>query len=156
METAGIRRLLRLAMFLMAVGGAVLHQRYHPSLGAFEGQGGAAFANSVAMVLSLADVVHVTWLFSRKSTASWGYLVNGLIVIFGTVIMVHFGLTRTYVPGSPLYRHLLIPTTPYILLAWADFSLGAVLYRLWFAESEPRKKTPAAAPGVVAGDEAAS
>jgi hypothetical protein len=71
-------------------------------------------------------------MFSKKETASWGYLLNGLIVIYGTVFMTHFGWAKMHSPGTPLYGYLFTSTSPEVIIAWADFFLGAVLYRLWF------------------------
>jgi len=80
----------------------------------------------------------VTYLFSRKETAAWGYLLNGLIVIYGTVFMTHFGWSSVNASDGSLPDYLLHPNTPEICIAWADFCLGAVLYRLWFIEPQAK------------------
>ena len=54
-------------------------------------------------------------------------------------MMTHFGWSLIGGSGSHVLSHLYHATTPEIIIAWADFSLGAVLYRLWFIEP---KATP--------------
>ena len=128
---SNIRRVLLVAMFLFAVGSLSVHFKVHSP---FDNPGseGLSFTNSTASVFAFLDVVLVTFLFSRKKTAAWGYLFNGLIVIYGIVLMVHCGLAKAYTPETPLFQYLFIPTSPYIIIACTDFLLGYVLYNLWF------------------------
>jgi hypothetical protein len=132
-----IRRVLLAAMFLFAVGSLAVHFKVHPPFGS-PGSKGLSFTNSTASVFAFLDVVLVTFLFSRKKTAAWGYLFNGLIVIYGIVIMVHCGWAKAYTPETPLYQYLFTATSPYIIIACTDFLLGYVLYNLWFLD--PVKK----------------
>lgn len=143
MPIANIRRGLLVAMFLFAVGSLAVHFTiYSP----FDNPGGEglSFTNSTASVFSFLDVVLVTFLFSRKKTAAWGYLFNGLIVIYGIVFMTHCGLAKAYTPGTPFFQNLSTPTSPFIILACTDFLLGYVLYNLWFLD--PAKKPVPVAP----------
>lgn len=129
-DVAKIRRNLLLGLFLLASASLITHFSWHPPLRAPEGR---ALANTMASVLTLLDAVWVTWLFSRKKTAAWGYLINGLLVIYGTVFMTHFGWSAVGGQASP-FRYLLHSMTPEIMILWADFFAGSVLYRLWFIE----------------------
>jgi len=135
-----IRRVLLVAMFLFAAGSLALHFNIHSP---FDNPGneGLSFTNSTASVFAFLDVVLVTFLFSRKKTAAWGYLFNGLIVIYGIVFMVHCGWAKIYTPETPIYQYLFTPTSPYIIIACTDFLLGYVLYNLWFMD--PVKKPDA-------------
>lgn len=128
---SNIRRTLLLGMFLLSAGGLVLHYSWHSPLHPLDGQG---LPNSVAFSLNLLDAVLVTFLFSRKKTASWAYLLNGLLAVYGTVFMTHFGWSAIVGAGGSLFDFLLHPTAPEILILWADFFAGAALYRLWFVE----------------------
>lgn len=141
-QVSEIRRALLAALFLLAAGCLTLHLHYHSPFGAAASEG-LSFANYTASAFSLLDVVLVTFLFSRKKTAVWGYLINGLFVIYGVVLMTHFGWARVHSPGNPLYRYLFTPTSPYVILAAVDFLMGHVLYKLWFLEPA-RPKEPAA------------
>ena len=139
-QIANIRRALIVFMFLFAVGSLTVHFRFHPP---FENPGGdgLSFTNSVASVFTFLDVVLVTFFFSRKKTAAWGYLFNGLIVIYGIVFMIHCGWAKISSPGTPLAEYLFTPTSPYIIMACIDFLLGYVLYKLWFM-NPPKKVEP--------------
>jgi hypothetical protein len=130
-DVSRVRKTLLFGMFLLATGSLTLHLKVHPPLSAPPGMG---FTNSVAGIFSLLDVVLVTYMFSRKETASWGYLFNGLIVIYGTVFMTHCGWAKIYSPETPFYQYLFTSTSPDVIIAWADFFMGAVMYRLWFME----------------------
>jgi len=126
-----IRRTLLMGVFLLAAGSLAIHLTLHSP---FHPPVGQRFTNSLASFFALLDAVLVTFLFSRKKTAAWGYLLNGLLVIYGTVLMTHFGQSHsTLFKGFPLSL-LYHATTPEIIIAWADFCAGAVLYRLWFME----------------------
>jgi len=130
-DVAKVRRNLLLGLFLLAAASLVTHFSWHSPV---HPPDGLALPNRMASLLALLDVVGVTYLFSGKKRAAWGYLLNGLLVIYGTVFMAHFGLSAvSHRGGSPL-EYLMIPTMPEILIAWADFYAGSVLYRLWFVE----------------------
>jgi len=130
-------------MFLFAAGSLALHFKIHSP---FDNPGGEGlfFTNTTATLFALLDVVLVTYLFSRKKTAVWGYLFNGLIVIYGIVMMVHCGVAKAYTPATALYQYLFIPTSPYVIMACTDFLLGYVLYNMWFMD--PARKPEPVAP----------
>lgn len=130
-DVSKVRRTLLVGMFLLALGGLALHFRLHAPLDPPAGQG---FPNSAAFFFSLFDAAVITWLFSRKKTAAWGYLFNGLLVIYGTVLMTHFGWSYIELSGRSLLSYLYHAVTPEIIIAWADFCFGVVMYRLWFME----------------------
>jgi hypothetical protein len=142
-----LRSSLLLALFLLALGGMIIHYLVHTPLVDLDGDGSGEviFTNLAAVLFSLLDVFLVTFLFSRKSTASWAYMLNGLIVIYGTVFMAHSGIAKVHAPGVPFYRYLLIPTSPDIFIAWADFFMGYLMFKLWFLEA-PVKTEPARQP----------
>jgi hypothetical protein len=135
MESADNRKVLLGALFLMAVSGLMLHLRIHPIWAPDKANPAVQiFRGSfiIASLLPLLDVVVVTALFASRRTAVYGYLLNGLIVIYGTVLMFHFMIARLGPAGAPLMDWLLWKSTlPDIGLAWADFFVGAVLYKTW-------------------------
>jgi hypothetical protein len=130
-DVSKIRRTLLIGMFLLAAGALAIHFNIHSPV---DPPADLAFPNTAASVFALFDAAVVTWLFSRKKTAAWGYLFNGLLVIYGTVFMTHFGWSHNAGPDTSFFGYLYHATTPEIIIAWADFCLGAVLYRLWFIE----------------------
>lgn len=141
-DAARLRHLLLLCLFLMAFGAVGLHLNYHPPLEELENPGEyvPVFRNIFALGCALADVVLVTFLFSRKKTAAWGYLLNGMLIIYGTVIMTQYGWLQVHYQEGSLINYFFHPTLPYLSVAWADFFAGAVLYKLWFVP-EPEPKT---------------
>jgi hypothetical protein len=127
------KRALLLALFLVALGGFFLHFRIHPFmvqdkvnpvLFHFSG------TNFLAFLFPLTDVVIVTILFAFRRTAVYGFLLNGLIVIYGTVFMTHFSIAQLIGQHLPLQAGLLKSLLPDVAILWADFFLGKALYDL--------------------------
>ena len=84
-----------------------------------------------ATLFPVVDVILVTALFMSRKTAVYGYLLNGLLVIYGTVFMAHFSLAEMAAKSIPLQAMLLKSTLPDIMVAWADFFAGKALYDLY-------------------------
>lgn len=79
---------LIIALLLLSIAGCILHYRAHPFLTPDKVvQGALVFnvTNFMAFLFSAIDVVLVTILFLSRKTALYGYLLNGLIVIHGTI-----------------------------------------------------------------------
>jgi hypothetical protein len=127
------RKALLVALFLLAVSGLMLHYRIHnfmvPDM---THPGTLMFDRSrfLAFIFPLADVILVTLLFISRKTAVFGYLLNGLIVIYGTVFMAHYSIAEIYAKSLPPSVWLLKSTLPDIGIAWADFFIGKALYDL--------------------------
>lgn len=138
MEAGRNRQLLLGALFLMACAAFLLHYRIHPFwVPDEENPGTSLFRGSylAASLLPLIDVVLVTLLFASRRTAVYGYLLNGLLVIYGTVLMTHFSIAGLGPKSPPLIDWIMKSTLPDIALAWADFLIGAALYRTWTQET---------------------
>ena len=124
------RRSLFSALVLLGVGGFLLHYRIHPFLVTDKLTGGVSFDGTefIASLLGLADVFVVTLLFISRKTAVYGYLLNGMLVILGTILMTHFSIAyfiaKGIPPGGPIINSML----PDIAIAWADFLVGRALY----------------------------
>jgi len=119
------------ALIILAVAGLLLHLRIHffmvpDKLNAV----GTVFdpTRFLSFIFPLFDVVVVSALFLSRKTAVYGYLFNGLIVIYGTVFMAHFSLAEMVAKSIPLSQMLLKSTLPDIGIAWADFFVGKALY----------------------------
>ncbi|NJD55516.1 MAG: hypothetical protein FIA94_03815 [Nitrospirae bacterium] len=122
------------ALVLLAVSGLLLHYRIHPFLvpdrlhpyiSVFDG------SKLPATLLPLIDVIVVTALFLQRKTAAYGYLLNGVLVIYGTIFMAHFSLAEIVAKNIPFPAMLLKSTLPDIGIAWADFFVGKALYDLY-------------------------
>ena len=82
----------------------------------------------LSFLFSLTDVVLVTVLFMSSKTSAFGYLLNGLIVIYGTVFMAHYSIAELTARSAPLSDWFIKSTLPDIGIAWGDFLIGKVLY----------------------------
>jgi hypothetical protein len=124
------------ALVLLAVGGLLLHARVHyfmlpdklnPEHLIFD------ITRFFSFIFSLIDVVVVTWLFLSRKTAIYGYLLNGFIVIYGTILMAHFSLVDISLHSLSLSQILIKTTLPDIGIAWADFFVGKALYEYYLS-----------------------
>jgi hypothetical protein len=125
---------LLITLFLLAVSGLLLHFRIHNFMVADKLHPGTFSFDStrfLATPFPLIDVVVVTLLFLSRKTAVYGYLLNGLIVIYGTVFMAHFSIANIVAKSIPLQSMVLNSTLPDIGMAWADFFVGKALYDLY-------------------------
>ena len=77
----------------------------------------------------------MTALFTSRRTAALGYLINGMLVIYGTVLMGHFSVAMLAPLKPTLHDWFFKSTIPDILLAWADFMVGKALYESWMREA---------------------
>jgi hypothetical protein len=121
------------ALFLLAISGLLLHYRIHNFMVADRlNPGGFIFDSPkfMATLFPLIDVVLVTALFMSRRTAVYGYLLNGLIVIYGTIFMAHFSIAEIAAKSIPFPAMLLKSTLPDIGIAWGDFFVGKALYDL--------------------------
>ncbi len=131
------RRLLIITLFLLALAGLLLHYRIHPFMIADKLNPEVKVfdpAKFLSFIFPLFDVVIVTALFLSRKTAVYGYLFNGIIVIYGTIFMAHFSIAEMLAKSIPLGQMILKSTLPDIAIAWADFFVGKVLYELYMAE----------------------
>lgn len=128
MKTKGV---LLTALFLLAVSGLALHYRIHnfmvadavnPAIVRFDS------TRFLAFLFPLMDVVIVTTLFASRKTCVYGFLLNGIIVIYGTVLMAHFSIAQLSAKSAPVEDWFLKSTLPDIGICWADFFIGKALY----------------------------
>jgi hypothetical protein len=128
---------LIIILFLLAISGFLLHYRVHAFLLPDKVAPGAFIFNKtnfLASLFSLIDAVIVTTLFLSRKTAVYGYLLNGLIVIFGTIFMAHFSIVDIMAKSIPMASWITRSTLPDIGIAWADFLVGKSLYDLYITQ----------------------
>jgi hypothetical protein len=122
------------ALFLIAASGLMLHLRIHyfmvpdklnPEIIHFDS------TRFLSFIFPLIDVIVVTALFLSRKTAVYGYLLNGIIVIYGTVFMAHFSIADLMAKSAPIQDWFLKSTLPDIGIAWGDFFIGKALYGLY-------------------------
>ncbi|HWR98389.1 MAG TPA: hypothetical protein VN317_08195 [Candidatus Methanoperedens sp.] len=137
MSEAASRRSLLVALVLLALTALVLHSLAHPVLAPDKEHPGQTLFRGpfvAATLLPLIDLVVVTGLFLFRGTSPLAYLLNGMLVIYGTVLMGHFGivgLTAGAAQGHWIFKSMLID----IALVWVDFLIGKALYESWLREA---------------------
>ena len=132
-----MKRALLIALVLCAGAALMLHYRVHPYMVPDPSKPGTLIFNStkfLSFLFPLLDLTLVTILFLRRKTAVYGYLLNGLFVIYGTIFMTHFSLAYFLAKSIPPQDWFLNSTLPDIALAWADFFIGKALYDLIIKE----------------------
>jgi nitrite reductase (NADH) large subunit len=128
-----MKRALIIALLLLALFAASLHWRHQP----IRTERGLNVANLIGNVFTWIDAVVVTALFLRRRTAALGFLLNGILVIYGSVLMLRFNALMP--PGtrpSGLYGWLVASTAPDLAVAWADFLVGAALWMVYVREGQ--------------------
>ena len=132
------RRTLLAALVLLALVALVMHYLAHPVFAPDkEHPGQTIFRGSflAASLLPLLDLVVVTALFLSRRTAPLAFLINGVLVIYGTVLMGHFSIAMLAPRGPSLADWFLRSTFPDIALAWGDFMIGRALFASWMQET---------------------
>jgi hypothetical protein len=128
------KRTLLISLFLLAVSGMLLHYRIHsflvhdkidPAIVRFDG------TKFFSFLFPFLDVVLVTTLFASRRTFVYGYMLNGMIVIYGTVFMTHYSISEFAAKSVPAGQWFVKSTLPDIGIAWADFFAGKALYELY-------------------------
>jgi hypothetical protein len=110
-----------LSLLLLSLGGLLLHLKLHPI--PIDPDNPQNPANLVPFVFCLLGAVAVPVLLGRKKTFLAGYLINGIGVIVGTIIMAHMSFAS---PPRPLTAGgvLLRSSLPYILLLLPKLLIG--------------------------------
>lgn len=128
---------LIIALLLLSAAGCILHYRAHPFLAPDKVVQGAFVFNStnfMAFLFSAIDIVVVSTLFLSRKTFVYGYLLNGLIVIYGTILMAHYSIADVLFKSIPVSSWLLKTTIPHICISWADFLVGKALYDVYMRQ----------------------
>jgi hypothetical protein len=126
------RKTLLAALFLLALSGLMLHYRIHNFMVPDKLDPGAVLFDKtkfLSFLFPCIDLFLVTLLFVSRRTVVYGYLLNGLLVIYGTIFMIHFSIAEL-TASVPLDAWFLKSTIPDIGIAWADFFVGKALYDL--------------------------
>lgn len=109
-----------IALFLLSAGGLLLHLRIHPLPGGPDNPQNPA--NIIPFVFCLLGVFAVPLLLCSVRTFVIGYLVNGMGVVIGTIIMGHMSISSP--PELSMSGLLLGTALPYILLLLPKLFIG--------------------------------
>ena len=97
------------SLFMLSLGGFLLHYLVHP----LEKQS----YGFLPFFAGLISIIVVTVLFFFKKMIPFAYLLNGMLVIIGTITMAHFSLVK-----FPLFAD--------IFMLWSAFFTGKALFDL--------------------------
>lgn len=123
------KKTLLLSLFLLSLGGLLLHLRIHAPWQ----EGRLVMPLVLAPLINLVSLILVIICFSRKETAELGYLLNGLTVILGIILMSQLSL-ENWPAAMPWYAALLNTTLADSLLLLGKFMAGKALFELYFPE----------------------
>ncbi len=129
------RRALLFALVILGLTGLMIHYKVHPFLTSENGTVQFSGTFFLANIFPLIDVLVVTLLFLSRKTVVYAYLLNGLIVIFGTILMAHFSIVMLTAESIPPGRWILDSLLPDIGIAWADFFVGKAIFDSYFSTS---------------------
>ena len=116
-----VKTTLIIALVAISLGGLMLHVRIH--------EVAKNPANIIPVIAGILSIIAVPWLFAFRSTIHYGYVLNGMLAILGTIIMAHFSIAHWPVPatlGSVLLKTLLAD----ILILWTAFFIGKAVFDL--------------------------
>jgi hypothetical protein len=90
------------------------------------------------LISGVLSILVIPMLFSFKKTIEYGYVLNGFLVIIGTVGMAHFSIVHWPAPatlGSIILKTMLAD----ILILWSKFFIGKALFDLEIYGYDPHK-----------------
>jgi hypothetical protein len=116
-----VKTTLLVGLVALSVGGFFLHLRIHPLA--------KNPANIVPIVSGVLGIVIVPLLFSSRKLIAYGYVINGMETIIGTVLMAHYSIAHWPTPVTPgaIIFHTLLAD---ILVLWSKFFLGKAIFDL--------------------------
>ena len=112
-----------LALFAISLGGWLMHWRIHPvSSNPF---------NLIPFIFGIVNTIVVPCLMNIKKTVIIGYLINGVGVILGSIVMVHFSLAA--VPPKVTISWLLLRTTfAYVAILIAKLFIAQNILKTYY------------------------
>lgn len=126
-QKKAIKATLILALFFLSLGGWCLHLRIHPPER-------SAF-NSIPFLTGILSVFCLPLLFCFRRTLALAYILNGFVVILGTILMAHFSIAHFQGPLT-LTNIFLNTTFPDIAILWGRFAISRAIFKLEFLRSE--------------------
>lgn len=111
-----------LALFLISLGGLLLHLRIHwpPK----------EISLWLPAIFGVVTTFVLPFMFNNAKTIAWAYLINLAAVIVGTIAMANFSLENWQ--GPVTIKGLVLQTTlADILVLWAKLPLAQIILRYW-------------------------
>ena len=119
------KTMLLMGLIMIALGGFLLHSRFHPA--------DAKTANIVPAICGILSIIVVPILFLFRRTIAYGYVLNGFTVIIGTITMAHLSIAtwpeNTAVTAKTIIFGTLLMD---IIILWGKFFIGKAIFDLEF------------------------
>jgi len=114
-------------LFLISLGGFLLHLRIHPLH--------VNPANYVPFIAGIVASFIVPFMFFIDELVPYAYMINGILAIIGTITMAHFSFA--HFPKNPTFMTLLTNTLfADIAILWAKFVFGKAIFDLAHIKSD--------------------
>src|SRR4030042_1413614 len=110
-----IKSMLLIGLLVLSIGGLLLHTRIHSVR--------TNYSNLVPAVSGVLSILVVPLLFCFRRTIAYGYVLNGFLVIIGTITMAHFSIAHWPNPAT-VQAVILNTTLADILILWGKFFIG--------------------------------
>jgi len=110
------------AIFLIALGGLLLHIRIHTLE--------ASVFNIAPRIIGIISIIVLPFLFNSKKTAPFGYALNLVAIIAGTITMAYFSISTWNEPIT-VSNMLLHSTLADILILAARWPIAHNILRYW-------------------------
>jgi hypothetical protein len=117
-----IRVLLVLGLIFVSLGGWMLHVRIHPPTDLAR--------NFIPFITGIIGIIIVPAMFFPKKTRAYAYVINGMMVIIGTITMAHFSLARLAENPVTLEAIFLGTILCDIFILFTNFFIGKALFEL--------------------------
>lgn len=114
-------------LVFLAAGGWLLHIRTHPPLTDAD--------NLVPFISGLISIIVLPAMFWFRPTLAYAYVINGFLVILGTITMAHFSIVKFGLPNS-LNGLLFGSMLADIALLWGKFVVGKAIFDLDFLKAD--------------------
>lgn len=114
-------------LFFIALGGWFLHIRIHPLVKNAD--------NVIPLISGIISVFCIPLLFWFDSKVALAYIINGFLVIIGTITMAHFSIVNFKGPAAPV-NIILNSTFADISILWGKFAIGKALFDLQYLKSD--------------------
>jgi hypothetical protein len=125
-----VKAMLMIAVVVIALGGFLLHVRIHPVAD--------NPSNLIPVIAGTLSIILVPMLFAKKNTVQYGYVLNGMLAILGTITMAHFSLAHW--PEQLTLVSIATKTLlADILILWAMFFIGKGIFELETFGYDPDK-----------------
>ena len=126
MNIKSLRINMIVALFLVSLGGFLLHFRIHTL---------DKPANYIPFLCGLISMTVVILMFMNKKTASYAYLINGMIELLGVITMAHFSYVRF---ASPFTIRKIFLNTLFadIAILTGKFLISKAIYESYFVKEQ--------------------